>query len=72
MGVTLALVRSEGNLPLARDFSKISWMTGATFILSSLNTIDLISLGPAALLGRKFDSNLIMPFKFMLISGICG
>ena len=72
MGVTLALVQSEGNLPVARDFSKISWMTGAISILSSLSTMGLISSGLAALSGLKFDSDLIMPFRFMFISGISG
>ena len=61
MGVTLALVQSEGHLPVARDFSKISWMTGAISILSTLSTIGLISSKPAALSGHRFDSNLIIP-----------
>ena len=46
---------------MARDFSKISWMTGAISNLSTLSTIGLISSKPAALSGRRFDSNLMIP-----------
>ena len=42
MGLTLALIQSDGNLPVARDFSKISWMIGAIYILYSLSTIGLL------------------------------
>ena len=62
MGLTFALVQSDGNSPVARDLSNINWIIGAISSLSSLSTIGLISSGPAALSGRKFESNLIMPF----------
>ena len=60
IGLTFALVQSDGNLPVASDFSNISWMTGAISTLNSLSTIGPISSGPAALSGRKFDRSLIM------------
>ena len=46
-------VRRKCTSGLARDFSKISWMTGAISTLNSLSTMGLISSGPAALSGRK-------------------
>ena len=33
MGLTLALVQSDGSLSVVRDLSKISWMVGAIPIL---------------------------------------
>ena len=46
MGLTFALVQSDGNSPVARDLSN-SWIIGAISSLSSLSTIGLISSGPA-------------------------
>ena len=62
-GLTFALVQSEGNTPVARDLSNISWMTGAISFLRSLSTEGLISSGAAALSGFKFDRSLTIPFR---------
>ena len=62
MGLTFALVQSDSNSTVARDLSNIIWIIGAISSLSYLSTIGLISSGPAALSGRKFERNLIMPF----------
>ena len=66
--LTFALVQTECNLPVASDFSKISWISTH----SSLSTTGLISPGPAALSGRKFKRSLMIQFRFKSISGIWG
>ena len=68
----MALVQSEGNTPVARELSDISWMTRAISFLSSYSTEGLISSGPAVLSDIKFDRGLTIPFRSMAISGIVG
>ena len=72
IGLTFALVQSDGTSPVASDLSNMSWIKGAISDLSSFSTIGQISSGPAALSGRKFESSLVMPFRFIQMSGIWG
>ena len=50
----------------------MSWIIGAISDLSSFSTTGRISSGPAALLGRKFESSLVMSFRYMQMPGILG
>ena len=66
-GLILAVVQSEGLLPVEIDFWNSNWMIGAVSSLNSFMIIGLIPSGPGALSGLRLESNLRIPFMSMLI-----
>ena len=72
MGTTFALRQSEDTSPVSSEVLKIKVRIGAISIANCFRIIGLILLGPPALCGFKYCSNLIIPSAFTCISGISG